>query len=107
MPFLSFLLSFIILSITGYKLGVYVTVRWFIDRYKLEGMELGLDAFSIGLFGLMGGVVGLLIGQSMTLIILHRLSKRLFPGVAFWRTTLLALLTTFLFLFLWLLFWPK
>ena len=90
----------------GFEFGFKWAVEYIINIFNLKG-PYGLETFSIGLAGFIAGVFFGLFGTLVAIIILHKLSKKYFVGVRFGRTILLSLLTTFLLLFLYLLFWPK
>ena len=98
--------SILLLTYLGFWFGFDRSVLYIVDSFGLRGY-VGFEAFSLGAFGLVVGLMSSLIGALVAIIILHKLSKKYFVGVRFGRTILLSLLTTFLLLFLYLLFWPK
>lgn len=99
--FLSTLL-FSALAYLGFELGFYGIVNYAIVRLGLSGF-IGLEAFSLAVLGLIVGLITSASGLVVALIILHKLSKKYFPGVAFLRTTFLAFFTFLFLLFLYLL----
>jgi|SRR3989338_3050098 len=110
MGFRFYLLSTILIAtlfISGHLLGSIGIIKYIGVRFDLYGRPLGEEALTLGLIGFLFGMITGVTGIVVAVTILHKLSKKYFVGVRFGRTILLSLLTTFLLLFLYLLFWPK